>query len=40
MGYTNEAGILPRAQLFAMTSTLFGLGRYTNLGQPNGNAEV
>ena len=38
--YAKEAGISPGAQLFVLASTLFGMGLYTNLGQPNGNAEV
>ena len=38
--YANEAGVSPGAQLFALASTLFGLGLYSSLGQPNGNAEV
>ena len=38
--YANEAGVSPGAQLFALASTLFELGLYTNLGQLNSNAEV
>jgi hypothetical protein len=38
IAYANEAGISPGTQLFALASTLFGLGVYTSLGQPNGNA--
>lgn len=37
--YANQAAISPGAQLFALATTLFGLGLYTSLGQPNGNAE-
>lgn len=37
--YANQAAISPGAQLFALATTLFGLGMYTSLGQPNGNAE-
>ena len=40
IAYANEAGISPGVQLFALASTLFELGLYTNLGQLNGNAEV
>lgn len=36
--YAHQAVISPGAQLFTLASTLFGLGVYTNLGQPNGNA--
>lgn len=36
--YAHQAAISPGAQLFALASTLFGLGMYTSLGQPNGNA--
>ena len=38
--YANEASVSPGAQLFALASMLFGLGMYTSLGQPNGNAKV
>ncbi len=38
--YAHQAAISPGAQLFALASTLFGLGLYTSLGQPNGNAEM
>jgi hypothetical protein len=33
VAYANEVS----AQLFALATTLFGLGLYTSLGQPNGN---
>lgn len=38
--YAHQAAISPGAQLFALALTLFGLGLYASLGQPNGNAEV
>lgn len=38
--YAGEAEISPGAQLFILASTLFSLGLYETLGQPNGNAEV
>ena len=38
--YAHQAAISPGAQLFALALTLFGLGLYTSLGQPNGNAAV
>jgi hypothetical protein len=38
--YAGEAQISPGAQLFILASTLFSLGLYETLGQPNGNAEV
>ena len=38
--YAEEAGISPGAQLFVLASTLFSMGLYSSLGQPNGNAEV
>ena len=38
--YAEEAGISPGAQLFALASTLFGMGLYNNLGQPDGNAAI
>jgi hypothetical protein len=40
VAYANEAGVSPGAQLFALASTLFGLGLYPGLGKPNGQAEV
>lgn len=36
--YADESGASPGAQLFALASTLYGLGVYAELGQPNGNA--
>lgn len=36
--YANEAEITPGAQLFLLASTLFSLGLYESVGQPNGNA--
>ena len=36
--YALEAGVSPGAQLFVLASTLFSLGVYSELGQPNGNA--
>jgi hypothetical protein len=36
--YANEGEIFPGAQLFLLASTLFSLGLYENVGQPNGNA--
>lgn len=38
--YADEAEVSPGAQLFILASTLFSLGLYQTLGQPNGNAEV
>lgn len=38
--YAGDAQISPGAQLFILASTLFSLGLYETLGQPNGNAEV
>ena len=38
--YAEEAGISPGAQLFVLASTLFSMGLYSSLGQPNGNTEV
>jgi hypothetical protein len=38
--YAEEAGISPGAQLFVLASTLFSMGLYSSLGQPNGNAEI
>lgn len=38
--YAGEAQISPGAQLFILASTLFSLGLYETLGQPNGNAEA
>ena len=37
--YAEEPGISPGAQLFVLASSLFGLGLYTSLGSPNGNAQ-
>jgi hypothetical protein len=36
--YADESGASPGAQLFALASTLYSLGLYTELGQPNDNA--
>lgn len=36
--YANEGEITPGAQLFMLASTLYGLGLYEMVGQPNGNA--
>lgn len=36
--YAHQAAVSPGAQLFVLASTLFGLGMYASLGQPNGNA--
>ncbi|MFN8453200.1 MAG: hypothetical protein U0401_00775 [Anaerolineae bacterium] len=36
--YAHQSAITPGAQLFALATTLFGLGMYSTLGQPNGNA--
>ena len=36
----HQAAISPGAQLFTLALALFGLGLYTSLGQPNGNAAV
>ena len=38
LAYADEPGPSPGAQLFALASTLYGLGVYANLGLPNGNA--
>jgi hypothetical protein len=38
--YAGEAEISPGAQLFMLASTLFSLGLYEDLGQPNGNAAL
>lgn len=38
--YAHQASISPGAQLFALASTLFGLGLYTSLGRPKDNAEA
>ncbi len=38
--YAQHGPITPGAQLFVLASTLFSLGLYAGLGQPNGNAEV
>jgi hypothetical protein len=38
LAYAAEAAISPGAQLFMLASTLFALGLYEDLGQPNGNA--
>ena len=40
LDYAGEAEISPGAQLFMLASTLFTLGLYGALGQPNGNATV
>ena len=36
--YATETGVSPGAQLFILASTLFSLGLYATVGQPNGNA--
>jgi hypothetical protein len=36
--YASEDEITPGAQLFLLASTLFSLGLYESVGQPNGNA--
>lgn len=38
--YAAEAEVSPGAQLFVLAATLYRLGLYTSLGQPNGNAAV
>ncbi|MBI1880908.1 MAG: hypothetical protein HYR94_22240 [Chloroflexi bacterium] len=38
IAYASEAGVSPGAQLFALASTLYSLGLYATVGQPNGNA--
>ena len=38
--YANEAPVSPGAQLFILASTLFSLGVYSTLDQPNGNPEA
>lgn len=38
--YAGEAQISPGTQLFILASTLFSLGLYKTLGQPNGNADA
>ena len=40
LDYAEEDEISPGAQLFMLASTLFSLGLYETLGQPNGNAAV
>lgn len=40
LAYAGEAGISAGAQLYLLASTLFSLGVYEGLGQPNGNAGV
>ena len=37
LDYANEGEISPGAQLFMLASTLFSLGLYETVGQPNGN---
>ena len=38
--YANEAAVSPGEQLFILASTLFSLGVYSTLDQPNGNPEA
>ena len=38
IGYANETQVSPGAQLFSLASTLFSLGLYTAVGQPNDHA--
>ncbi len=38
--YAQHGPVSPGAQLFVLASTLFSLGLYTGLGEPNGNAQV
>jgi hypothetical protein len=38
--YATVATVSPGAQLFALASTLFSLGIYASVGQPNGNADT
>lgn len=37
LDYANQAAVSPGAQLFLLASTLFSVGLYTAVGQPNGN---
>lgn len=37
LDYANEGEISPGAQLFMLASTLYTLGLYETVGQPNGN---
>ena len=38
--YAGDAAVVPCAQLFILAQTLFGLGLYTSLGSPKGNADL
>jgi hypothetical protein len=38
--YANQATVSPGAQLFMLASTLFSMGLYTTVGQPNGNFQA
>jgi hypothetical protein len=37
LDYANQSAVSPGAQLFMLASTLFSVGLYTAIGQPNGN---
>ena len=40
LSYAEQGPVSPGAQLFVLASSLFSLGLYADLGQPNGNPEV